>query len=106
MLSEIDGSATPFEWVNVGDRLSEIPAMAEEVLHVVLALAVHMIGRFGEDDSTVLAGAGTVAVGILNADLRDMGVLGDDDAFGNGEASLAGSHLNAMVGDAKANRKS
>ena len=80
---ESDRCSTPLQRVNIGDGLGEVPTMTGEVLGVVLALAVYMIGRFREDMGAMLAGSFTVSKGIFDADLDDVGVIGCDVAFGN-----------------------
>ena len=40
-------TATPFFRGDVGDSLSEVPAVAMEVLSIVLALPVRLVFRFG-----------------------------------------------------------
>jgi hypothetical protein len=65
-------TATPFFRGDVGDSLSEVPAVAIEILSIVLALPVRVVCRFGEDDGSILPRALTVTVGVLDADLNDM----------------------------------
>src|SRR5579863_8141287 len=98
---KIHWRAAPGFGIDIREGLGEIPSMAEEVLRVVLPFAIHMIDRFGEDDGAVPAGTLAVSAGIFDAYLRDMGIFRDGVAFGDGEAALAGAHLNAMVGDAQ-----
>ena len=73
---------------------------------VVLALAVHMICRLGENDGTVLPRALAVRKGVYDTHLGDVRTLGHNIALGNREASFACPHLDAVVGDPQPNRKS
>jgi hypothetical protein len=69
---EMKRTAAPFLWRDVGERLREVPAVAMEVLGVVLALAVGLIGRLGQDDRAVLPRTLAVTFGVLNPDLDDV----------------------------------
>jgi hypothetical protein len=72
MSLEMKRTAAPFFRSDVGDRLGEVPAVAAKVLSIVLALAVGMVFRLGQDDGSVLPRALTVTVGILDPNLNDM----------------------------------
>src|SRR6476659_9827405 len=65
-------TAAPFLRSDVGDSFGEVPAMATKVLSVVLALAVRLVLRLGEDDGSVLSRALAVSLGILDPDLDDV----------------------------------
>ena len=78
--------------------------MAGEVFCVVLALAVHVVDGFGKDARPVLACSLAMSEGIFDPDLRDVRAVRFDLAFRDRDASVAGLHLNAMVGDAQADR--
>jgi hypothetical protein len=43
-----------------------------------------------------------VTLGIFDANLNDVRIVGYHIAFGDGEAAVAGFHLDAVIGDAKA----
>jgi hypothetical protein len=65
-------TAAPFFRSDVGDSLGEVPAVATKVLSIVLALAVGLVFRLGEDDGSILPRALTVTLGVLDPDLNDM----------------------------------
>ena len=65
-------AAAPFLRSDVGDRFGEVPAMAKKVLSVVLAFAVGLVLRLGQDDGSVVPRALAVSFGILDPDLNDM----------------------------------
>ena len=90
---------------DVGDRLGEIPAVATKVLSVVLAFAVGLVLRLGEDEGSILPRALTVPLGIFDPDLNDVRVVRRGLAFSDSEAAVAGFHLDAVIGDAQADRK-
>jgi len=54
---------------------------------------------------TGIRGALAVTLGIRNPDLNDLGVVGRDRAFGDREAAVTRLHLNAVIGNAQADRK-
>jgi hypothetical protein len=64
-----------------------------------------MIRRLGKDHGTGAAGALAVGARIFYADLNDVRSIGLNIALGNGEAALAGAHLDAVIGDAQAHGK-
>jgi hypothetical protein len=64
--------ATPFLRGNVGDSLRKVPAVAMEILSIVLALPIGVVFRFAEDDGAILPRALTVTLGVFDADLNDM----------------------------------
>ena len=92
----------PFFGGDIANGLRKVPAVPVEVLGVVLPLAIGMVLRFREDDRTILPRSLAVTLSILDADLHDVRVIGYHVAFGNGEAPIAGFHLNAVIGDAEA----
>jgi hypothetical protein len=94
-------TAAPFFWSDIGDGLRKVPAMATKVLSVVLALAIGLVLRFRQDDGTVLSRSFAVALSIFDANLHDVRVIGYHVAFGDGEAAIAGLHLDAVIGDAE-----
>jgi hypothetical protein len=96
-------TATPLLGSDIGDGFGEVPAVTVKILGVVLAFAVGMILRFTQDNSAVLLRALAVTLGIFNADLNVLRVVGGYFAFGDGEAAIASLHLYAVIGDAKTN---
>ena len=65
-------TAAPFFRSDVGDGLSEVPPVPKKVLSIVLALAIGLVFRLGQDDGSVLPRALAVPVGILDSDLNSM----------------------------------
>jgi len=65
-------TVTPFFRRDVGDSFGEVPAVAIKVLSIVLALAVGLVFRLGQDDGSILPRALAVTYGILDPDLNDM----------------------------------
>src|SRR5437870_5278159 len=98
-------AAAPFFRRNVGDSLSEVPAMPIKILSVILALAIGMFFGFSEDDRSVLARALAMTFGIFDADLDDMRIVGRYITLSNGEAPIAGFHLDPVVGDTQPHRE-
>src|SRR3954471_2828134 len=98
-------AAAPFLRSDVGNRLGEVPAMAIKVLGIILALAVGMVLRLGQDEGAVLPCALAMPFGILDPNLDDVRVVWRHRAFGDGEAAVPGFHLNAVIGDAEADGK-
>lgn len=98
--SEIYGYAAPRFRGYVGEGFGEVPTMTEEVLRIILALSIHMIRRFGEDDGAIVSSAFAMSMRIFDTNLSGVRMLRMNAAFGDGETTLTGSHLNAMVGDA------
>jgi len=93
--------AAPLFGSDIGDGFGEVPAVAVKVLGVVLALAIGMILRFSQDDGPVLPRAFAVSVGIFDTNLNDVRLVGRHISLGDGEAALAGLHLDAVIGDAQ-----
>jgi hypothetical protein len=79
--------------------------MPEEILGVVLALAIHVVSGFGQNERTILARAFAVGSHIFDSNLGHVRMFWQHIALGDGEAALAGTHLNSMVGDAQPNRE-
>jgi hypothetical protein len=94
-------TVTPLFRSDIGDGFGEVPAVAVKVLSVVLALAIGLILRFSQDDRSVLPRAFAVTVGIFDTNLNDVRIVGRHISFGDGEAALAGFHLDAVIGDAE-----
>src|SRR5882724_4088906 len=94
-------TATPFLGSDIGDGFGKVPAVTVKILGVVLAFAVGMILRFTQDDGAVLPRAFAVALGIFNANLNVLRVVGRHLAFGDSETAITSSHLYAVIGDAK-----
>lgn len=93
-------TVAPFFGSDIGDGLRKVPAVAVKVLSVVLALAIGLVLGFRQDDGTVLSRSLAVPLRIFDANLNDMRVVGYYVAFGDGEAAIAGFHLDAVIGDA------
>src|SRR5579862_7376504 len=96
------GTAAPFFRSDVGDGFGEVPVVPIKVLSVVLTLAIGLVFRLGQDNGSVLPRALTVPAGILDPDLNDMRFVWRDLALRNSDATVAGLHLNAVVGNAQA----
>ncbi len=94
-------TAAPFLGSDIGDGFGEVPAVAAKVLSVVLALSIGLVLRFTKDDGTVPSRTLAVTLSIFDANLNDVRIVGYHIAFGDGEAAVAGFHLDAVVGDAK-----
>ncbi len=94
-------TAAPLFGCDIGDGFSEVPAVAVEILSIVLALAVGLILRLSEDDGSVLPCTFAVPLGVLDTNLNDVRIVGRHIPFRDGEAALAGFHLDAMIGDAE-----
>src|SRR5215475_6715121 len=95
--------ATPFLRSDIGDGFGEVPAVTVKILSVVLAFAIRMILRFAQDGGAVLPRSLAVTLGIFNANLNVLRVVGRHLAFGDREAAIAGSHLDAVVRNAQTN---
>jgi len=95
-------TAAPFLGSNIGNGFGEVPAVAVKILSIVLALAIGLLFGFSQDDGSVLPGAITVTLGIFDANLNDVRIVGRDVPFGDGETALARFHLDAVIGDAEA----
>ncbi len=100
---EVKFSAAPLFRGDIAEGFGEVPTVAVKVLRVVLALAVGMFRGFSQDCGAILPCAFAVAVRVFDADLHDVAAVGRDVAFGDGEATFAGLHLNAVIGDAETN---
>jgi hypothetical protein len=94
-------TVTPLFGSDIGDGFGEVPAVTIKVLSVVLALAIGLILRFSQDDGSLLPRAFTVTIGIFDTNLNNVRIIGRHISFGDGEAALAGFHLDAMIGDAE-----
>ena len=98
-------TAAPFLGSNIGDSLGEVPAVVVKVLSVVLALAIGLVLGFRQDYGTVLSRAFAVRLGIFDANLQNVRVVGYHVAFGDGEAAIPSFHLDAVIGNAKTDGK-
>jgi len=94
-------SAAPFLGSDISYGFGEVPAVTVKILSVVLALSIGLVLRFSQDDGTVPSRAFAVTLSIFDANLNDVGIVGYHTAFGDGEAAVAGFHLDAVIGDAK-----
>ena len=95
-------AAAPVLRSDIGDRLSEVPAVTVKILRVVLALAVRMVLRLREDHGAVLSRALTMRPGIFDSNLHTLRVVRRCISFADGEATLPGLHLDAVIGNAQA----
>ena len=94
-------TGTPVFRCDIGDGFGEVPAVAVEVLSIVLALAIGLILRFSQDDGPILPCALAVTIGILDTNLDDVRIVGRHISFGDGDAALASFHLDAMIRNAE-----
>jgi len=94
-------TAAPFFGSDIGDGLRKVPTVAAKVLSVVLALAIGLVLGFRQDDGTVLSRSLTMTLSIFDANLNDVRIVRCHVAFGDGEAAIAGFHLDAVIGDAE-----
>ena len=94
-------TVAPFFGGHIGDGLGKVPAVAVKVLSIVLALAIGLVLGFRQDDGTILSRSLAVSLRIFDANLNDVRVVGYHVAFGDGDAAIAGFHLDAVIGDAE-----
>jgi len=94
-------TTAPFFGSDIGDGFGEVPAVAVKILSIVLALAIGLLLRFSQDDGSILSRALAVTLSIFDANLNDVRIVGQHISFGNGEAAIAGLHLDAVIGDAE-----
>jgi len=94
-------TTAPFFGSDIGYGFGKIPAVAVKILSVVLALAIRLLLRFSQDDGSILSCAVAVTFSIFDANLNDVRIVGRHTSFGDGEAALAGLHLDAVIGDAE-----
>ena len=80
-------TVTPLFGNDIDDGFRHVPAVAVEVLSVVLALAIGLILRFSQDDGSALTGALAVTVGIFDTNLHDVGMVGQRISFGEWSGS-------------------
>ena len=90
---------------NIANGFGKVPTMPVKVLRIVLAFAIRLVFRFGQNNCPVLSSPLTVTNSIFNANLNDMGIVGRNISFGYGEAAVAGLHLYTVIGDAQADRE-
>src|SRR5438477_5106403 len=98
-------TAAPFLGSDIFDRFGEVPAVPVKVLRVVLSLAVRVVLRFTQDEGAVLPRTLAMSLSILDANLHNVRVVGYNIAFRNGEAAIAGFHLNAVISNAQAHHE-
>ena len=94
-------TVAPFFGSDISDGLRKVPAVAAKVLSVVLALAIRLVLGFRQDDGPVPSRSLAMSLSIFDANLNHVRVVGHRIAFGDGEAAIAGFHLDAVIGDAK-----
>jgi hypothetical protein len=92
-------TVTPLFGSDIGDGFGEVPAVAVKVLSVVLALAIGLILRFSQDGGSVLPCPLAVTVGVFDTNLNDVRTVGRHIPFGDGQAAVAGFHLDAVISD-------
>lgn len=97
--------AAPFLRSHIGNGFGEIPTMTVKILGIVLALAIRMILRLTQNDGAILPRSLAVPLGILNANLNVLRIIGCRRAFSDREAAIPSFHLYAVVGNAKADVK-
>ena len=95
----------PFFGSHIGYGFGKVPAVAVKILSVVLALAVGLLLWFSQDDGSILSCAVAVTFSIFDANLNDVRIVGRHISFGDGEAALAGLHLDAVICDAETGRR-
>ena len=103
--SEILGFSAPALRFYVCDGLGKVPVMPMEIACVVLALAIDVIHRFGQDGGATPAGSLAMRMGVFNAHLDDARAIRRHVALGNCETALAGAHLDSVIGNPEPNRK-
>jgi hypothetical protein len=64
-----------------------------------------MVFRLGQDGDTIFPSALAVGLGVLDADLNVLRVVGRDLAFSDSEAAISGFHLDAVIRDPQADGK-
>lgn len=94
-------SAAPFLGSDVGDRLSEVPAVAVKILGVVLALSIRVVLWFRQNHGSVLPRPFVMTLRIFNSNLNYMRVVRRNRPFSDGEAAIPGLHLDAVIRDAQ-----
>jgi hypothetical protein len=98
--------AAPLLRRNVGDGFREVPTVSEEILHIVLALAIVMFLGFAQNNGPIFPRSLAVPDRILNTNLNVLRMVGRHVTFSDREAAVACFHLNAVVGNAQSNRES
>jgi hypothetical protein len=94
-------TAAPFFGSDIFDGLRKVPTVAVKILSVVLALAIRLVLRFCQDDGTSLSRSLAVPLGVFNANLNNVRVVGYDISFCDGEAAITSFHLYAVITDAE-----
>jgi hypothetical protein len=95
-------TAAPFLGSDIFDRFGEVPAVAVKVLGVVLTFPIGVVLGFSQDEGTVLSCPLAMSLSIFDANLDDVRIVGYNVAFRNGDAAIAGFHLDAVIRDAEA----
>jgi len=98
-------TVTPLFGGNVADRFGEVPAVAVKVLSLVLALAIGLVLRFGQNDGSVLPRPFAVTVGIFDTNLNDLRIVRWHISFSDGNTAVPDFHLDTMIGDAETDRE-
>jgi hypothetical protein len=93
--------ATPLFGSDIGNGFREVPSVSVKILSIVLAFAVGVLLGFTQDGGSIVPRAIAVAGGILDANLNGVRTVRRHVSFGDGEAALAGLHLDAVIGNAQ-----
>lgn len=96
----MEGAVAPIFWGNIGNCFSEIPTVPKKIPSVILAFAIWVLCRFGNNDRAVLPRTFAVTPSIFDSDLSDVGVVWHNIAFRNSEAAIPSFHLDSVIGDA------
>jgi hypothetical protein len=99
---EMKRATAPFLGSDIFDGFGEVPAVTVKVLSVVLALAIGLVQGVSQDDGTVLSCLLAMSPSILDANLDDVRIVGHNIAFRKSDAAIASFHLDAVIGDPKA----
>lgn len=92
-------TATPLFGSDIGDGFGEVPAMAVEVLNIVLALPIGMFCRFAQDGGPVPPCAFAVCNSIFDAHLNALRMVGRHTSFADRDAALPRFHLDPVIGN-------
>lgn len=92
------GSAAPFFRGDIGDSFRKVPPVATKILSVILALAIGVIRRLGQDNRSVPPRAFAVLLAVFDSNLDDVGVIRHAVAFSYGETTVPRFHLDTVVG--------
>jgi hypothetical protein len=94
--------ASPLLGSDVGDGLREGPPMSREILRIVLAFAVNMVGRGSEDACPLFFGSLAVALRIGHPHHYQVCYVRRHFTLCDDETSVTRPELNPVVADAQA----